>query len=218
MASNPYLQWYTNSNEQQLIDDLVVEGIRNHAHDVYYLPRTGVAKDDLLNENNINRFDSALPVEVYVKNFDGFEGEGELVSKFGFEIRNQMTLQMSIRSFEEFIKPTTQAARPLEGDCIYIPMLEVVYQIKYINASAIMYTLGKLQSYEITCELLDYTNEQFNTGIAEIDTKYPAFQHEANNAYDLDQYDTTADNSPIQTDSDLVLNFDELDPFEVGQH
>lgn len=216
MGTNPYLQWFNDTAEQALYDDLYVEHIKNHGHDVLYLPRTGINKDELVNEFTISEFNTALPIEVYVKNFDSFEGEGELLSKFGLEIRDQMTLSMSIRSFNEFIKPTTTNERPFEGDCIYIPMLGVVYQIKYVNSSAVFYTLGKLNTYDIVLELLEFSNEVFNTGVAEIDNKYKAFQNAANNDYDLEEYDNAADNVTIQTVSDDVLDFTEMDPFSAG--
>lgn len=216
MATNEYLQWFTSTAEQSLYDDLYVEHIKNHGHDVLYLPRTGINKDEVVNEYTISEFNDALPIEVYIKNFGSFEGEGELLSKFGLEVRDQMTLSMSIRSFNEFIKPTTTNDRPFEGDCIYIPMLKVVYQIKYVNQSAVFYTLGKLNTYDIVLELLEFSNEVFNTGVTEIDDKYKPFQNTANNAYDLEEYDNAADNTTIQSVSDSVLDFSETDPFSAG--
>src|SRR5690606_25643766 len=120
------------------------------------LPRTGVSEDDLLTEYQYAEFNQALPVEMYVKNFDSFEGEGQLLSKFGLEIRDQMTLILSRRSFKQFIQPYTEKERPLEGDVLIIPFLDNnAYQIKYVNSSAIFYTMGKLQTYEIVCELFE---------------------------------------------------------------
>lgn len=218
MASNPYFQWYNATNEQDLIEDLVVESIRNYAHDCLYLPRTGINNNEMLNEFEIYEFNSALPIEVYVKNSDSFEGEGELLSKFGLEVRNQMTLVISIRSYEQFVKPSTNLPRPGEGDCMYIPMLGVVYQIKYVNSGAQFYTLGRLMTYELTLELLEYNNEQFNTGVPAIDDKYKPFQNQSSNTYSLEQYDNDADNSAIQEQSDTVLDFTEMDPFSVGEY
>lgn len=216
--SNPYFQFYNNTAEQNLFEDIAVESIRNHAHDVFYLPRTGVNKDNLLNEFEIAKFEEALPIEVYVKNFDAFEGEGQLMSKFGFEARDQMTLVMSIRSYNQFVKPITAKTRPHEGDCIFIPMLNVAYQIKFVNESAVFYGMGKLYTWEITCELLEYTNEQFVTGNPVIDDRYPPFENTSSNTYSLENYDDNADNTSIQGESDDVLDFTELDPFEVGEH
>lgn len=216
MATNPHLQWYTSTREQSLYDDLYVEHIKSYGMDVWYLPRTGVNKDELVNEYQISRFDSALQIESYVKNFDSFEGEGQLLSKFGLEMRDQMTLVVSIRSFNKFIKPSTEKERPWEGDCIYIPMLKAVYQVKYVNTSAIFYTLGKLNTFEIVLDLLEYSNEIFNTGVEEIDSKYIAFQNVQDPDYDLESYDVDADNAVIEDKSDQVLDFSEIDPFQSG--
>jgi len=219
MSTNPFLQWYTDKNEQSLFDDLYVEHIKNFGHDVIYMPRTGINKNEMMNEYEISQFNIGLPIEVYVKNFDSFEGEGQLMAKFGLEVRDQMRLVMSVRSFNQFIEPTTGKTRPYEGDCVFIPMLGVVYQIKYVNRSAIFYTLGKLNTYEIVLELLDYSNEQFNTGMPEIDNLYPAFPNYKDDpdGYDLESYDLDADNSAIETNSDEVLDFTEINPFGVDE-
>jgi hypothetical protein len=218
MASNQFLQWYNQNNEQNLFEDLTVESIRNFAHDIKYLPRTELAIDHTLNEIGISEYTTALDVEVYVKNADSFEGDGQLLAKFGLEIRDQMTLVMSIRSFQQFIQPYTNKSRPEEGDCLFIPMLGVIYQIKYVNSSAQFYTLGKLMSYEIVCELLEFNNEQFRTNIAEIDDKYKAYQNASADGYNLESYDNSADNSSIEVISDSVLDFGESDPFGVIEH
>lgn len=218
MGTNPYFQHFTDANEQDLWEDLTVEAIRNSAVDAIYLPRTGGVKDDMLNEFTHSVFNVALPVEMYVKNADSFEGDGQLLSKFGLEIRDQMTLVMSIRSFKEFIQPTTSLERPGEGDCIYVPFLGMVYQVKYVNSSAQFYTLGRLMSYEIVCELLEYNNEKFATGYPEIDDKYKQFGHADDIDYEVENDDIGADNKAIGTAADNVLDFSEANPFEVTRY
>ncbi len=216
MAVNPWWNNFNNNAEQNLYEDLVVESIRIFGHDVLYLPRTGIKKDDVLNEYSYSTFNTALPIEVYVKNFDSFEGEGQLLAKFGLEIRDQMTLVMSHRSFDEFVGPTTANSRPWEGDCIYIPMLNVVYQIKYVNSSAIFYTLGKLNVWDIVLELLEFNDEVFNTGIPAIDDKYKPFENAFTDPddYDLESYDNNAQNAAFEQLADSVLDFSEQSPFE----
>ena len=215
MATNPWWNNIDNASEQNLYEDLVVESIKIFGQDVLYLPREGVVEDTIVNEFQYSTFNAALPIEVYVKNFDSFEGEGQLLAKFGLEIRDQMTLIMSQRSYHQFIKPTTAKPRPYEGDCIYLPMLKVVYQIKYVNTSANFYTLGKLNTYEIVCELLEFNNEQFNTGVAEIDDKYRPFQNaDTDPQYNLEGYDNNAQNRAFEDVADGVLDFSESSPFE----
>lgn len=218
MATSPFFNVFEQENEQNLVDDLIVEAIRQTGHDVYYLPRTGMNKDDVLNEYAYSEFYTALPVEMWINNFSNFEGEGQLLSKFGLEIRDQMTLTISVRSFNEFIKPTTAEARPLEGDCIYIPMLKLVYQIKYVDSTPIFYTLGKLNCWGLTCDLLEFSNEQFKTGLPAIDNLNKPFQNvDTNPNYDLEGYDNNASNKVLQEESDDIIDFSEEDPFRTGE-
>lgn len=217
MATNTYFNNFYSVNEQSLYDDLIVESIKQYGHDLFYLPRIGEKEDGILNEYSFSRFEHALPVEMYIKNFSDFEGEGQLLAKFGLEIRDQMTLSLSHRSFKQFIQPTTGKERPWEGDVIYIPMTKVLYQIKYVNTSAIFYTLGKLNTYDIVCELIEFSNEQFNTGMPEIDDKYKPFENADNPSYDLESYDNFAGNKNIETEGDGILDFSEINPFSAGK-
>ena len=217
MATNSFFRNFTSPNEQALYDDIIVESIKQYGHDLLYLPRIGEKKDDILNEYSFSRFEQALPVEAYIKNFSDFEGEGQLLAKFGLEIRDQMTLSISQRSFRQFIQPYTDKERPWEGDCIYIPMTKVLYQIKYVNTSAIFYTLGKLNTFDIVCEIIEFSNEQFNTGIPEIDEKYKAFENADDPDYDLESYDKFAHNTAIEGEGDGILDFSEVSPFSAGE-
>lgn len=213
MATNQFFNFFEQNMEQGLFDDLVVESVRMYGHDMKYLPRDINTEDKILTEPVIQTFSKALDIEMYIKSWDSFEGEGQLLSKFGLEIRDQMTLIMTKRSFAEFIQPTTGKERPWEGDCIYIPLLGVVYQIKYVDTSYNFYTLGKLYSWQIVCELLEFNNEQFVTGIPEIDNLNPPFEHFDDPDYDLDSYDKTSQNTEIQNESDQIVDWTESSPF-----
>lgn len=214
MASNSYFNFFNQHNEQNLIEDLTVEGLKIFAHDLYYLPRDINVEDQIMTEPIIQTFSKALPVEMYIRNWDSYQGEGQLLSKFGLEIRDQMTFILSKRSYNQFIHPTTNKVRPWEGDCIYIPMLKNVYQIKYSSDSnSQFYVLGKNYAWEITCELLEFNNEQFNTGIPAIDALNPPFEHYDDPNYDLDHYDRTAQNTVIQDKSDDIIDWTEKSPF-----
>lgn len=217
MATNSYFNYFNSENEQNLIDDIIVEYIKQFGADIFYLPRKGINEDEMLTDFQYSEFNQAIPVEMYVKNFDSFEGEGQLLSKFGLEIRDQMTLVLSIRSFKEFIQPITGKERPLEGDAIYIPFIKGMYQIKFVNTSAIFYTLGKLNTYEIICELFEHSNEQFETGIPEIDEVYRPFDDMLTDPdYAVENYDKGASNKVIQKEADKVLDLSEFDPFGGG--
>lgn len=214
MATNPFFNQFNNVREQTLYEDLVVESIKIFGHDMYYLPRLPIKQDKVMNEYSYSIYEKALPVEIYIKNFDNFEGEGQFLSKFGLEIRDKMTLVMSNRAFFEHVKPHVDHERPAEGDCIYIPVMKRIFQINYVDTSALFYGLGKLTTFEMTCDLLEFSNEQFRTGISEIDELCPPFQHADQLGYDLESYDNGAANKAIQNSADQVLSFEELDPFE----
>jgi len=214
MATNPYYNYYNQSNEQDLMEDLIVESTKQYAHDVVYLPRLIDVKDEIMTEPIIQSFNHALDVEMYIKSWDHYEGEGQLLSKFGLEIRDQMTMVVTKRSYNQFIKPLTGKERPWEGDCIFIPMLKNIYQIKYASDSnAAFYLLGKNYGWEVVCELLEFNNEQFDTGRPEIDQLNKPFEHLDDPDYNLDDYDRTAQNKKIQNESDNIIDWTEKNPF-----
>lgn len=214
MASNPYISFYNRTNEQNLMENLSVESVKQFAHDIYYLPRHIDVDDKILNEPVLQTIKHALDIEVYVKNWDDFQGEGQLLSKFGLEIRDQMTLIMTKKSFKNFVGPITNKERPWEGDMLYIPMLKSTYQIKYVSSSnAAFYILGKNYAWEISCELMEFSNEQFDTGVPEIDELNPPFENYNDPDYDLEDYDRTAQNKEIQDESDQIIDWTETSPF-----
>jgi hypothetical protein len=214
MASNPYYNYFTQTNEQDLMEDLVVESVKQYAHDVYYLPRDVNILDKLMTEPITQSFNHALSVECYVQNWSEMGGEGQLMAQFGLEIRDQMKFILTKRSHNQFILPTTGKSRPNEGDCIYIPMLKNVYQISYVSDSnPAFYILGKNYAWEVTCDLLEFNNEQFNTGVSVIDELNPPFEHLSDPDYELENYDKTAQNQFIQNESDEIIDWSEKSPF-----
>lgn len=207
MASNQYLNWFSANNEQLLVENLVVESIKFYAHDVVYLPRNGINQDDIFNEYEYATFSAHAPIEIYIKNFAAYGGDGNFLSKFGLEIRDQLTLQMSVRSFNEFVAPVTGKTRPLEGDLIFVPMLNACYTISYVENAAIFYQLGKIQSYELRCELFEYSNEVFSTGLP-LDDKYNGYDTSVNI-----ENDPFTQNEEIQTEANNSLDWSETSPF-----
>jgi hypothetical protein len=205
MATNSYFNQFSSNTEQTLIENLIVEAIKIYGHDMYYLPRTGVNKDATLNEWEYSEFNTALPCEFYIKSSSSFEGQGQLLEKFGLQIKDQLTLQISVRSFNEFIKPTTGEERPLEGDLIYIPMIKALYEVNYLDKAVTFFQLGSLQSYDIVLELYESNNDKFATGIAAIDDTYNAINNIVNDPFDQ------GDN--LETEGETVLDFTEKNPF-----
>jgi hypothetical protein len=166
MALNPYIRVNdkTYQPERNLVEDLTVEAIKIYGHEIYYIPRTMVTKDDLFGESRYSRFNTFKMVEMYMDSTTAFEG-GDTFTKFGFEIRDSVKFTVSRKRF----KRETGNARPLEGDLLYLPISKGLFEIKFVEHENPFYQLGKLYSYQLTCELFQYSEEEFDTGIPDID-------------------------------------------------
>lgn len=177
MATNFYFQSGNTSgttNEQRLLEDLIIESIKIYGHDVYYLPRTSVKPDEVLGEDVMSRFENAYPVEMYLTNIQGWEGDGELFTKFGIQVSDQATFVISKRRWEEAVGSNPDEVlqlptRPAEGDLIYFPKTNSMFEIKFVQHLNPFYQVGKFYVYSMSCELYQYSSEQFNTGVDEID-------------------------------------------------
>ena len=158
--------------EQHLYEDLVVEALRMYGHNVFYLPREVIEEDSILNEDVQSKFGDSYQVEMYIENTDGFEGEGDLMSKFGLQIRDQATFIISLRTWERFVSLDDNLAtsfRPNEGDLIYFPLSGSMFEIKFVEHEDPFYQVGKLFVFKLKCELFEYSQEDFDTGIGDID-------------------------------------------------
>lgn len=158
--------------EQHLYEDLVVEALRMYGHNVFYLPREVIEEDSILNEDVQSKFGDSYQVEMYIENTDGFEGEGDLMSKFGVQIRDQATFIISLRTWERFVSLDDNLAtsfRPNEGDLIYFPLSGSMFEIKFVEHEDPFYQVGKLFVFKLQCELFEYSQEDFDTGIGDID-------------------------------------------------
>jgi len=214
MAQNFYFNNFSNSMEQTLIEDLIIESIRVFGVDVWYMPRTLRSVDDLLNEDDLSTFDRAYMIEMYVKNVEGFEGDGQFLSKFGLQIRDSMTLSVAMRRFNEDVGLYDEQVRPNEGDLIYFPLNRKVFEVMYVDNKPIFYQMGALQMYDLRCELFEFSNEVFNTGVAEIDAITADRITTANNTIaGIESLDPLADNLTIETVADGILDFTEENPF-----
>lgn len=175
MASlaNPYFPKGVVS-EQNLVQGLVTESIQILGHTVYYIPRTLQKLDRLFGEDILSKFVAALPIEMYIENYDRWMGEEELITKFGLEIRKQLILTVSVPRWElEVQNIATQmwvSQRPQEGDLIYEPTTKMLLEIKFVEQDMPFYQLNKRYQYKLTCEMFQYTREStIETGIEEID-------------------------------------------------
>lgn len=181
MPVNPYFSQHLRS-EQELYDNLVKEAIQMYGQDLYYLPREIVNRDTLLDQATHARFNSAYLIEMYIETVQGFEGTGDLYSKFGFEIRDQVRFSVSRRRWEKFIgnfDTNNTIYRPREGDLLYLPLSNSFFEIKFVEDEVPFYQPSKLASYQLICESFEFNDEEFNTGIENIDSleRYTAQRH-----------------------------------------
>jgi len=171
MPRNVYFSQAVKS-EQNLYEDLIIESLGIYGQDVYYIPRTLVNRDNVLNEDPASTFDDAYLLEMYIENTEGFEGAGDLYSKFGLEIRDDATFIVSRRRWETRVgvfDDNTVDPRPQEGDLIFLPMTNSFFEISYVEDDSPFYQLSNLPVYRMQCTLFEYNDEDFDTGITAVD-------------------------------------------------
>jgi hypothetical protein len=176
MPTNPYFNFYGSKPEQRLVEDLMVESIKQFGFDGYYISNDNTVSRDLLyGDDPLKRFRAAYPVELYLSNATGYDGEQEFFSKFGLEIRNSISVMLSKRTFEQRV-PQNVFTRPQEGDLIYVPFTGSsgkgeLYEIKFVQGNKDMFMLGRKNPYfyELHLELFKYSQEIIDTGVPEVD-------------------------------------------------
>ena len=280
MATNKYFNNFDYAREQDLVEDLTIEAIKIYGHNVKYLPKTISGIDHLFGEDKLLKYETAADVEMYVKNVEGFEGEGEFMSKFGVQLNDQLTLTVARKRFDQIRteKLTTEvgynylqesantdspsrqfltgnnhtesiiletgttgvnaysitANRPQEGDLIFFPLVNKTFEIKFVEHEDIFYQTGRLQSYDLRCELFKYSSEQIRTGNTDIDSietagtldtlLYELLLEDGNKLleeegdsivqeYQLFTQDTGANNSFFQSEGESIIDFSERNPF-----
>ena len=176
MALNSYFL-QGSASEQRLVQDLINEQLKIYGVDVFYMPRKFVGTDNIMRENIVAKFDDSFAIEAYVQNYEGFAGSGDLMTKFGVRTTDELTLVISKERYEDFIgtfyadgaDETKLTSRPKEGDLIYFPLSDSLFEIKFVEHENPFYQLGKLYMYQLTCELYEYEDAVIDTSIAEID-------------------------------------------------
>ena len=195
MATSVYFSGAVKS-EQDLYEDLVTESIKVFGQDVIYIPRTRISEDALLNEE-FSEFTAAYPIEMYLESAEGFEGDGNLLGKFGLEIRDQADFVVTKRRWDSVVGVNvndanlgyTEKGKPAEGDLIYMTLTQRLFEIRYVEPKNPFYQLGNLPTYTMTAELFEYNDQHFDTGYDEIDAI------EWNNATSYSYVLTTSTNS-----------------------
>lgn len=245
--SNHFFNNFTNSREQTLLHDLVIESISIYGEDMYYIPRELTNFDKLYGTDDQSQYNHAIMICVFIESVDGFEGDGKFMSKFGLEIRDEATFVIPQRTFQEEISTVTQQTRPNEGDLIYFPLNKKCFKISYVDKFQMFYPLGTLPTWKLKTELFEYSNEQFNTSIDEIDAIQTNYSTDildytlldddgahimaedgsyiTQDRYDLEVLNPAADNNTIQfgsfnfpEGSDDILDFSDRDPFSKGTY
>tara|TARA_Y100001937_G_scaffold3316_1_gene4382 strand:- start:21186 stop:21836 length:651 start_codon:yes stop_codon:yes gene_type:complete len=215
MATNPHFK--RESVDQNLIEDLVVETIKMHGHDFLYVPRTLVNEDTLFGEDTISKFENAVEIEMYVSTVDGFEGEGEIISKLGFEIRDSMGVVVSKKRFTEEFAHLSDITYPREGDLLYFPLTNGLFEIKFVETENPFYQAGKIYTYDLSCELFRYSHEDFDTGDDRVDSVATDQVDSVTGGITIPS-DPFSDNTNIETMGDDIFDFTENDPFSEGDY
>lgn len=169
MATSFFFNNLSSSSEQRLLNDLTVESIKIHGVDVLYLPRTTPNVDQLFLEDPTSEFTNAILIEMYIKNFEGWQGSGDMMSKFGISMADQITFCVSRTRFQDEIGSIHNLIRPREGDLIYFAIPNAMFEVKFVEHESTFYQTGALQVFELKCERFNYSNEKIDTGIDDID-------------------------------------------------
>jgi len=171
MATNHYFSQKVKS-EQGLFEDIVIESLKFYGQDVYYLPRTTIYEDRVLGDEVPSRFSTSYKIEMYLENTEGFDGEGDLFTKFGVEIRDQATFVVARRRWKNTISRIDNdinSERPREGDLIYLPLSNSLFQIMHVEHEQPFYQISNLATYKLRCELFEYNDEDLDTGVDAVD-------------------------------------------------
>lgn len=244
MITSNYFNNYEAANEQVLLEDLIIESIKIYGINCVYVARTlGSDYNRLYESDTQSTYEQNWMIEVFLKNVFGFAGDREFMSKFAaLEIRDQLIFTMSVRRFVDEIGRELNTTRPREGDLLFFPFphAQKVFQIKYVNQTETFYQLGSIYTWELTCELFEYSHEVFKTGIPELDDiqahlsldilnytikdtdGLPLYFNEngdywVTDGYSIEAVEPTADNTEVQTKQTVWVDWTVTDPFsEAG--
>ena len=195
MPTNVYFDTGTKP-EQHLYEDLMIEQLKIYGQDVYYIPRTLVKEDELLGEDALSKFDDAYLIEMYFENAEGYEGEKEIMTKFGLEMRDEATFVVAKRRFEQLVSGDTNLivkTRPNEGDLVYFPKVKKIFEITFVDHDDPFYQVHNVPAFKLKCKTFEYSSEDLDTGITEIDAI------ETDNSLDMLVYQITMEQSTSTT-------------------
>ena len=191
MPTNVYFDTGTKP-EQLLYEDLMIEQLKIYGQDVFYIPRTLVKEDELFGEDTLSKFGDAYQIEMYFENVEGYEGEKEIMSKFGLQMNEDVTFVVARRRFEQLVSHDSNLiikTRPNEGDLIYFSKVSKLFEITFVDHDDPFYQVHNLPAFKLKCKTFEYSGEDLDTGITEIDAIEDA------NSLDLLQYQITMEQS-----------------------
>jgi Virus neck protein len=235
MPTNPFFRKTDYVYEQRLMQDLTDEHIQINGLDVFYLPRTLVAEDPLLTQDALSRFDQAFRIEMFLKTWEGFQGDGDLMSKFGLSVADRMTMSVSKRRFQETVGSKVGIVRPREGDLVFFPLTKGLFEIKFAEHEGVFYQAGTLTFYDLTLEKFQYDSETIDTGVPFIDEIMGIHALSSDNFRILDENgnwitdeasseimdehyamassDPVAQNQEFETQGNTIIDWTETNPF-----
>ena len=218
---SPYFK--ENSSEQNLVEDLSIESIKINGRDMVYIPRTLLNEDKLFGEDNSAKFDDGYEMEMYIQSVNGFEGDGDILTKFGIQIRDRIELVVSRKRFEQEVTTyETNVTRPREGDLIFFPLSNTLFEINFVEHENPFYQIGKLYTYLLVCETFTYTHEDMDTGFSTVDKLETDSQGLSGDIIipKTSTGITMGDNEFIQNtqNTDNIFDFTEKDPFSEGNY
>jgi hypothetical protein len=227
------------TSEQRVLEDLIIESMKIFGFDTFYLPRKLVKEDILFGEDVLSKFEFAVPLEMYLKNINGYGGDGDFVRNFGIEIRDRGTFVVARARWDQAVTAKGLGIlpyRPAEGDLIYMPASNSMFEIKFVEHEDPFYQLGHLYVWELECEQFVYSSEKIDTGIGPIDEivllqsteEAPLYQMRLVNgslltlvngdpiiqaSYKIGTIIPGADNDQVKIEGDEFLDFSEKNPF-----
>ena len=195
MPTNVYFDTGTRP-EQHLYEDLMIEQLKIYGQDVFYIPRTLVKEDNLFGEDTLSKFGDAYLIEMYFENIEGYEGEKEIMSKFGLQMQEDVTFVVSRRRFEQLVSHDSNLivkTRPNEGDLVYFPKVKKIFEITFVDHDDPFYQVHNVPAFKLKCKTFEYSSEDLDTGITEIDAI------ETDNSLDQLVYQITMEQSSSTT-------------------
>ena len=231
------------TGEQRLYENLIIEQLRAFGHEVYYLPRKLVNEDTLFGEDRLSSFNDAYMIEMYLDNIEGYEGQKEMMTRFGIDMQDEATWVVSKRRFEQLISTDQNlivSTRPNEGDLIYFPTAKKLFEISFVDHDDPFYQIYNLPTFKMRCRTFEYSQEDMATGVADIDAietsestdalQYQMVLEEGTDSgtnyllmetgdyvvqeeYNIDTIDSSSDSDWFETQGDSILDFTETNPF-----